>query len=48
MTGNIFTIYIENMLLPVLNLGDIVVIDNLSVHKSVNVEEAIYHANTDL
>ena len=48
MTGNIFATYIENMLLPTLPSDDIVVMDNLSSHKSAAVEEAIDKAHADL
>ncbi len=48
MTGNIFATYIENMLSPTLRPGDIVVMDNLSSHKSAAVEEAIDKAHADL
>ena len=39
--GPAFLAYIENILGPTLKRGDIVVIDNLSVHKVAGVEEAI-------
>jgi len=41
MNGPAFLAYIERILGPTLKRGDIVVIDNLSVHKVAGVEEAI-------
>jgi len=41
MNGPAFLAYIEQILGPTLKRGDIVVIDNLSVHKVAGVEEAI-------
>jgi len=39
--GDIFLAYVEQMLAPTLNAGDIVIMDNLSSHKVVGVREAI-------
>jgi transposase len=41
MNGPAFLAYIEQILGPTLKRGEIVVIDNLSVHKVAGVEEAI-------
>jgi transposase len=41
MNGPAFLAYIEQILRPTLKRGDIVMIDNLSVHKVAGVEEAI-------
>src|SRR6516164_8093961 len=41
MNGRAFLAYIEQILGPTLKRGDVVVIDNLSVHKVSGVEEAI-------
>ena len=41
MTGNGFVTYIETQLAPLLNPGDVVVMDNLSAHKRPEAEEAI-------
>ena len=48
MTGEVFAKYIENNLSPVLRPGDIVVMDNLSSHKSAEIEKLIDDANADL
>jgi transposase len=41
MNGNAFMAYVEQILAPCLNAGDIVVLDNLSVHKIPGVRDAI-------
>jgi transposase len=41
MTGEIFLAYVEQMLAPTLDAGDIVVADNLACHKVNGVREAI-------
>ncbi len=41
MNGNVFLAYIEQMLLPTLRAGDIVVMDNLPAHKTSGVRDAI-------
>ena len=41
MNGAIFLVYVEQGLAPTLNHGDIVVMDNLPVHKVAGVEQAI-------
>ncbi len=39
MDGNAFQAYVEQVLLPKLSHGDVVVMDNLSTHKTVEVAE---------
>lgn len=39
--GNVFLAYVEQVLLPTLQPGDIVVMDNLPAHKTAVVREAI-------
>jgi transposase len=41
MTGELFRAYVEQMLAPSLRPGDVVVLDNLPVHKVAGVREAI-------
>ena len=41
LTGKIFLAYIQNILVPTLHKGDIVVMDNLSCHKVKGVADAI-------
>ena len=40
-TKDIFEAYIEQILLPTLTAGDIVVLDNLSAHKSMHARKLI-------
>lgn len=42
LNGEVFSIYIREILAPTLKEGDIVVIDNLSVHKVTGLLEPIY------
>ena len=46
--GETFLAYVEQCLVPVLRLGDVVVMDNLSSHKIKGVREAIESAGCDL
>lgn len=46
--GDIFLAYVEQQLLPTLNAGDIVVMDNLSSHKRIGVREAIESVGASL
>lgn len=46
--GKAFESYIENFLVPTLERGRIVVMDNLSVHKSKRVEKLIEEAGATL
>lgn len=39
--GEVFLVYVRDVLCPTLNEGDIVVMDNLTAHKVAGVEEAI-------
>ena len=41
MNGDIFHAYVEQVLAPTLNAGDIVIMDNLSSHKVAGVRDAI-------
>jgi transposase len=41
MTGELFRAYVDQMLAPSLRRGDVVVLDNLPVHKVAGVREAI-------
>ena len=47
-TKDIFEAYIEQILLPTLKAGDIVVLDNLSSHKSCKVSEMIESVGAQL
>ena len=46
--GAAFVAYIEQCLVPTLNRGDIVVIDNLPAHKVAGVKDAIEAAGATL
>jgi transposase len=46
--GELFLAYIEQMLVPTLIAGDIVIMDNLSSHKVVGVREAIEAAGASM
>lgn len=48
MNGNAFLAYVEQVLVPTLRPGDIVVMDNLSAHKVPGVREAIEAAGAML
>lgn len=48
MTGELFRAYVEQMLAPALTPGDVVVMDNLPVHKVAGVEAAIRAAGASL
>lgn len=48
LTGKIFLDYIQNILVPTLNKGDIVIMDNLSCHKVKGVAEAIESAGASV
>jgi transposase len=48
MNGNAFVAYVEQILVPTLTPGDIVVMDNLSVHKVPGVRQAIETAGAKL
>jgi transposase len=41
MNGSAFDIYIETQLAPLLRPGDVVILDNLNVHRSPRAEEAL-------
>jgi transposase len=48
MTGAVFRAYVEQMLAPSLQPGDVVVMDNLSAHKVAGVREAIQAAGASI
>ena len=48
MTGDLFTAYVEQILVPCLAPGEIVVMDNLAAHKRPRVREAIEAAGCTL
>ena len=48
MNGPAFLAYVEQVLVPTLKQGDIVIMDNLPAHKSVAVREAIEQAGARL
>ena len=47
-TKDIFKAYVEQILLPTLHAGDIVVLDNLSAHKSKEIRDLIESAGAEL
>ena len=48
MTGAAFLAYVEQALAPVLQSGDVVVMDNLAAHKVAGIEEAVAAAGASL
>ncbi len=48
MTGEVFRAYVEQMLAPALQSGDVVVMDNLAAHKVTGVREAIRAAGASV
>ena len=48
MTGDLFTAYVEQVLVPALRPGDVVVMDNLAAHKRPTVRRAIERAGCTL
>ena len=48
MNGDAFLAYVDQSLVPTLKRGDIVVMDNVSVHRVAGVREAIEAANATL
>jgi transposase len=48
MTGKVFRAYVEQVLIPELSPGDVVVLDNLAAHKVAGIREAIRAANASL
>ncbi len=48
MNGIVFRAYIEQVLVPTLSPGDIVIMDNLPAHKASGVREAIEQAGAEL
>ena len=47
-TKDVFMVYVEQILLPTLKVGDIVVLDNLSAHKNQEVGELIKSVGAEL
>ena len=48
MHGAAFLAYVKKVLVPTLEPGDIVVMDNLAAHRSAAVREAIHRAGAEL
>ncbi len=48
MNGLAFLAYVEQVLVPTLSRGDIVVMDNLPAHKAAGVREAIENVGAEL
>ncbi|MGX8008272.1 IS630 family transposase [Mesorhizobium sp. ORM8.1] len=48
MNGNVFLAYVEQVLVPTLSEGDMVVMDNLPAHKAAGVRDAIEAAGASL
>ena len=48
MTGDVFRAYVEQMLAPSLDPGDVVVLDNLAAHKVTGIAEAIRSVGASL
>ncbi len=48
MNGNVFLAYVEQVLIPTLQIGDVVVMDNLPAHKTSGVRDAIENAGAKL
>jgi len=48
MNGELFAAYVEQCLVPTLQAGDVVILDNLSAHKRAEAREAIERAGAAL
>lgn len=48
MDGQVFGIYVEQVLIPTLRKGDVVVMDNLSAHKRPRIQQMIEQAGASL
>jgi len=48
MDGDVFLAYVEQVLVPTLSPGEIVILDNLASHKIAGVEQAIHSAGATL
>jgi DDE superfamily endonuclease len=46
--GESFAAYVDQVLVPTLHSGDVVVMDNLASHKSVDIRKAIHAAGARL
>lgn len=48
MNGNVFRAYVEQVLVPTLAAGDVVIMDNLPAHKAAGIRDAIQAAGASL
>ena len=48
MNGTVFLAYVEQILVPTLSRGDIVIMDNLPAHKATGIRDAIEAAGAEL
>ncbi len=48
MNGNVFLAYVEQVLLPTRQVGDVVIMDNLPAHKASGLRDAIERAGAKL
>ncbi|WP_172643964.1 IS630 family transposase [Rhizobium ruizarguesonis] len=48
MNGNVFLAYVEQVLVPTLEIGNVVIMDNLPAHKTAGVRDAIERAGAKL
>jgi len=48
MNGDVFVAYVQQVLVPELDKGDIVIMDNLPAHKVTGVRQAIENAGASL
>jgi transposase len=48
MNGEVFRAYVEQVLVPELQAGDVVVLDNLAAHKVAGIKEAVRAADASL
>ncbi len=48
MNGTVFLAYVEQVLVPTLSPGDIVIMDNLPAHKAAGIRDAIEAAEASL
>ena len=48
MNGTVFLAYVEQVLVPTLSRGDIVIMDNLPAHKATGIRDAIEAAGAEL
>ena len=48
MNGNVFLAYVEQVLVPTLEIGNVVIMDNLPAHKTAGVRDAMERAGAKL